>query len=399
MASVLRVGVVGLGVASTQILPFIEKLPFVKVTAAADVRKDAVEGFKSRYQAEGFHSIEDLCRSPNVDVVYICTPNHLHAEHVCLAAENRKHIIVEKPMALSMEECEAMNQAVERHGVKLLCGHTHSFDPPIQKMGEIVQSGELGRLMMIHAWDYTDFMYRPRMPHELDTKRGGGAVFIQGPHHVDIVRQIAGRELRNVRGMTGRWDESRPTEGSYVAYLEFVDGTPATIVYNGYGHFDTAELHYWVGEGGEDRDPETNFKVRKSLKEVADESGLKEAMRFGGAREGQWLGAHGGGKELRQPFFGIVLVSCEKGDIRQSPEGLFIYGNEGKREIITPQGSNPRKAEITELYEAIVNDRPVFHDGRWGQATLEVCLAIYDSARVRREILLSQQTSSRRGAA
>src|SRR5712691_10336209 len=102
MASVLRVGVVGLGVASTQILPFIEKLPFVKVTAAADVRKDAVEGFKSRYQAEGFNSIEDLCRSPNVDVVYICTPNHLHAEHVRLAAENRKHIRRQTPTAHRM---------------------------------------------------------------------------------------------------------------------------------------------------------------------------------------------------------------------------------------------------------------------------------------------------------
>jgi phthalate 4,5-cis-dihydrodiol dehydrogenase len=393
MAAPLRFGIAGLGVASTQILPYLARHPHARVVAAADVRPAALEQFAREFQAETFRSVEDLCRSPNVDAVYVCTPNHLHAEHVILAAEHRKHIIVEKPMALTLAECEAMNAAAERNGVHLLCGHTHSFDPPIRKMREIVRSGALGRLRMLHTWNYTDLMYRPRMPHELDTRRGGGAVFIQGPHQVDIVRLIGGGLVRSVRASTAIWDPARPSEGAYTAYLEFEDGTPATLVYSGYAHFDTAELHYWIGEGGQPRDPATNFQTRARLAQVADEAGLKEAMRYGGARAGEF--AHlPTAAERHQPFFGITLVSCERGDLRQSPDGLYLYGDDGKREIVLPRSGSAREAEIEELYQAVVHDRPVFHDGRWGEATLEVCLAIYESSRERREVFLRHQTPS-----
>jgi phthalate 4,5-cis-dihydrodiol dehydrogenase len=121
-------GMGGLGVASTQILPPVSKLPYVKIAAAADTRRDALEKFRSEYGAEVFTSFEAMCESPNVDFVYIATPNDLHAKHAIAAAERGKHVIVEKPMAMTLEECEAMNAAAEKHGVKLLCGHTHSFD-------------------------------------------------------------------------------------------------------------------------------------------------------------------------------------------------------------------------------------------------------------------------------
>ena len=134
-------------------------------------------------------------------------------------------------MALSIDECEAMNQAAEKNRVNLLCGHTHSFDPPVRKIREIVKSGELGKLCMINAWNYNEFMYRPRMKHELATSRG--VVLNQGPHHVDVVRLIGGGMVRSVRAMTGIWDKAREHEGSYTCYLEFEDGTPSTLVYSG----------------------------------------------------------------------------------------------------------------------------------------------------------------------
>jgi len=383
----------GLGVASTQILPPISALPYVKITAAADTRTDALAKFRDVYQGETFTSVEAMCDSPNVDAIYIATPNHLHAQHVIAAAERGKHAIVEKPMALSIAECDAMNEAAEKHGVKLLCGHTHSFDPPIRKIREIVKSGELGKLCMINTWNYNEFMYRPRMKHELATSRG--VVLNQGPHHVDIVRLIGGGLVRSVRSMTGVWDKARGHEGSYTCYLEFTDGTPATLVYSGYGFFDTAELFDWVGEGGQYRDPKTNLNVRARLREVRsaeEEEQLKEGMRFGGQREGEY--SHVWKGERKQPFFGFTLVSCEKGDLRQTPDGLYIYGESEQREIRLAAGSRGREAEVEELYNAVVNDRPVFHGGRWGAATLEVCLAIIESAEKRQEVLLSHQVPS-----
>lgn len=393
MAPALQFGIVGLGVASTQILPFMARHPHVKIAAACDVnRPHALEKFQREFGGETFGSIEDLCRSKNVDAVYICTANHLHKEHVLIAAEYKKHIIVEKPLALSVEECEAMNQAVEKNGVKLLCGHTHSFDPPIRKMREIVRSGELGRLRQILTFYYNEFMYRPRMPQELDPALGGNVVFNQGPHQVDIVRLIGGGRVRSVRAMTGVWDETRRAEGAWATYLEFEDGTPTLMGYSGYGHFDSAELHFWIGEGGQPRDPETNLKARGKLREVTQqqEAALKESMRYGGEREGEWLrGAKG--ERPHQPFFGFTLVCCEKGDIRQSPNGLYIYGDSGKQEISLPPARTGREAEIDELYQAVVNARPVFHDGRWGEATLEVVLGIMESARERREVFMTHQ--------
>ena len=393
MSEILRLGMAGLGVASTQILPPIAKLPFIKITAAADLRVDAVAKFREQYQAEGYASIEELCASPNVDAVYIATPNSLHAEHAIIAAKNKKHIIVEKPMAMNLAECDAMNEAADRYGVKLLCGHTHSFDPPIRKIREIVKSGELGKLCMIHSWNYNEFMYRPRMKHELAMTRG--VVLNQGPHHVDIVRLIGGGMVRSLRAMTGVWDSARQWEGSYTCYLEFADGTPATLVYSGYGFFDTAELFNWVGEGGQHRAPETNLSVRAKLREVRtaeEEEQLKEGMRFGGNREGEF--SHVWSGERKQPFFGHTVVSCQRGDIRQTPDGLKIYGETAQREIQLPAGSRGREAEVEELYDAVVKGRPVFHGGRWGAATLEVCLAMLESAAQRKEIFLSHQVAS-----
>jgi phthalate 4,5-cis-dihydrodiol dehydrogenase len=386
----LRMGMAGLGVASTQILPPVAKLPYVKIAAASDLRADALAKFRKEYDAEVFTDFAAMCKSPNVDFVYIATPNDLHARHAVTAAEHGKHAIVEKPMAMNLAECEAMNAAAEKNGTKLLCGHTHSFDPPIRKIREIIQSGELGRLRMVHSWNYNEFMYRPRMKHELAMSRG--VVLNQGPHQVDVVRLIGGGMVKSVRATTGIWDPARPHEGSYVCYLEFADGVPATLVYSGYGFFDTAELFWWVGEGGQPREPETNAKVRKKLKGITtaeEEEMLKEQMRYGGRREGEF--SHDWQGERHQPFFGFTLVSCDKGDIRQSADGLIVYGEEGKKEVALPAGKRGREAEVDELYQAIVENRPVFHDGRWGEATLEVCLAILESAKEKREVFLKHQ--------
>jgi phthalate 4,5-cis-dihydrodiol dehydrogenase len=393
VSKMLRLGVAGLGVASTQILPPISGLPVVEITAACDLRIDALQKFRQTYHGETYTSVEELCASPNVDAVYIATPNQLHAQHAITAAEHKKHIIVEKPMALSIADCEAMNEAAEKNGVYLLCGHTHSFDPPVRKMREIVKSGDLGKLCMINSWNYNEFMYRPRMKHELAMSHG--VVLNQGPHHVDIARLIGGGKVRSVRAITGIWDKARGHEGSYTCFLEFEDGTPATLVYSGYGFFDTAELFAWVGEGGQYRDPDTNLKVREKLREVRspeEEEQLKEAMRFGGRREGEFSHVRSG--QRKQPFFGFTVVSCERGDLRQTPDGLMIYGESEKQEIPLPAGSRGREAEIEELYDAVMNGRRIFHDGRWGEATLEVCLAILDSSRQRKEILLSHQVPS-----
>lgn len=380
---VLNLGLIGVGVGASQLLPAMTSSPHYKLTAVADVREDALQAFAAEYGGETFGSAEAMCDSSSVDVVWVATPNHLHAEHVIAAAERGKHVIVSKPIAITLDECAAMNEAAERNGVKFLAGHTQSMAPSIRKMAELAHGGELGRLGMVQTWNYTDWIYRPRMPYELDTSKGGGPVFRQASHQVDMVRLICGGLVRSVRAHTVMLDEARPVPGAYTAYLEFEDGTPATIVYSGYGFFSSAELNAGRSEGGGRRGPTPRMSAALTPEE---EQAMKESMRYTSA------GRRSGG-ERSLGFFGITLVTCERGDIRESPEGVWVYGHDDRREI--PVGNELRgEAELEEMYQGVVNGKPISHDGRWGEATLEVCMAIAESGIRRKEIMMTRQVAS-----
>jgi phthalate 4,5-cis-dihydrodiol dehydrogenase len=92
-----------------------------------------------------------------------------------------------------------------------------------------------------------------------------------------------------------------------------------------------------------------------------------------------------------QPFFGLTLVSCERGDIRQSPTGLLVYDGTRPTEIDLSRSGTPRDAVLQEFHNAITTTGRTIHVGRWGLATLEVCLAAVESARTHREVRLSEQ--------
>ncbi len=227
---VLRLGVIGLGGASKQMMPSLASHPHVRITAAADLRKEAREAFAAEFNARPFASGEELCASDEVDAVYIATPHQWHKENAVVAARHGKHMIVEKPMALSLAECDEMIEAANRHGVYMVIGHTHSFDPPILKMREIIRSGRIGQLAMINSMSYSNYLYRPRRPEELNTDLGGGIVYNQIPHQVDVVRWLAGGLVKSVRSMTWALDPQRPTEGSHASFLQFESGAVAVVV-------------------------------------------------------------------------------------------------------------------------------------------------------------------------
>jgi phthalate 4,5-cis-dihydrodiol dehydrogenase len=101
-----------------------------------------------------------------------------------------------------------------------------------------------------------------------------------------------------------------------------------------------------------------------------------------------------GAASAKQPFFGHTLVSCQKGDIRQTPDGLKIYGETEHREINLPRAAAAARRKSKNLYDAVVKGGRWFTAGRWGAATLEVCLAMLESAKQRQEIFLSHQVPS-----
>jgi phthalate 4,5-cis-dihydrodiol dehydrogenase len=201
----MQVGVAGLGAGAVQVIRAMANAPYIQLMAAADVRPEARAAFTSRFQGRTYALVEELCRDPEVEVVWISTPNQFHCEHTIIAANHGKHVVVEKPMALTLEEAQRMTQAAEQNGVQLLCGHTASLMAANQAMRRLITSGEIGDVKAINVWSYTDWMFRPRMPQELDIRTGGGVVYRQGPHQVDTVRLMGGGRVRSVRAMTGQW--------------------------------------------------------------------------------------------------------------------------------------------------------------------------------------------------
>ena len=390
-ASKLRLGVAGLGRAFQLMLPTLIKHPNIELVASADPRADARERFAAEFGAKAHVSIEALCRDPVVDAIYIATPHQFHAENVAVAAKHGKHVLVEKPMALSLDECRAMIEATKRARVRLVVGHSHSFDAPIRRAREIIASGAVGRLRMISALNFTDFLYRPRRPEELSTKAGGGVLYNQAPHHVEIIRLLGGGKLRSVRALTGAWDDKRPTEGAYSALLSFEDGAFATITYSGYAHFDSDELDNWIAESGYAKDPKAYGATRRLLARAGaatEEIALKNARNYGGSDSAR--AALPDGPRLHQ-HFGFLIASCDKADIRPTADGVTLYQDDVRSFEAVPVSSVPRTEVIDEFYDAVVHRKPPLHGGAWSLATMEVCLAMLQSAREGREVILRHQ--------
>src|ERR1700722_15601111 len=119
---VLRVGLAGLGRVSQQIIRGFAGVEGVALAAAADLRPEARDRFAAAHGLPVFATVEAMCESPLVDAIWVGTPNPLHCAHAVAAAENGKHVICEKPMAVTLEQCDMMIEAARRSGVMLLQG-------------------------------------------------------------------------------------------------------------------------------------------------------------------------------------------------------------------------------------------------------------------------------------
>ncbi|NIO06580.1 MAG: Gfo/Idh/MocA family oxidoreductase [Deltaproteobacteria bacterium] len=388
---VLGIGVIGLGGAAVAMIPKFAKNPRTRIAGAADIDQEILEKFRVDFpDAETYQNAAGLCESAKVDLVYIATPNRFHAEHVQMALENKKHVLIEKPMTIDIAGSKELIAAARRNNVLLGVNVKHSFEPRVLRLRQMVRSGELGKLRMIHSWRYVDWLYRPRTPEELTPEPGGGILWRQGPHQIDIIRTIAGGMVQSLRGKVDTWDPKRRVPGAYAAYLDFEDGALATAVTSGYDHFDSAEL---VREGS-GSDPESHARARRELRHALDpgwEADAAREERYGGKRKSVQ-------PKSSQPSLGWIMggptiASFDQGDVRFMPHGLTVYNDEKIEDIkLGVKGEDGRDGRINSYCDAVVHGRPLPADGAWGMATLEVLLAIEQSSRERKDVTLENQT-------
>lgn len=390
----LRIGVAGLGRAFSITLPALRDHPRIEVVAGADPRPEAREQFGREFQARVYESVQQMCADAGVEAVYVATPHQCHLSDTLVAAAHGRHVLVEKPMALSLEDCGRMVDACREAGVVLMVGHSHSYDAPIARARAMIESGAFGALRMITALNFTDFLYRPRRPEELDTAQGGGAIYNQAPHQVDIVRLLGGGRVSSATASTGIWDGTRPTEGAYQALLRFESGATASLIYSGHAHFDSDELCDWIGESGEPKDPARYGTARRLLAGLAQpeaETAAKAQRNYGGA---QFVGAAAGPRHHQH--FGLVIASCERADLRPTAKGVHVYADTERCFEAVAVPDVFRAEVMDELAAAVIDGEPALHDGAWGLATMEVCLGLLRSAKEGQEITMLHQTGTAR---
>lgn len=396
---ILGLGILGLGGAAVNMLPAFRRSAFLKLVAAADIDSEIRSRFvKDHEGTTAYDSAERLCDDPSVELIYIGTPNRLHFAHAMAALERGKHVLIEKPMAVTLEEADRMIAAAERHRVLLAVNVKHSFEPRIRRIREFVLSGELGRLMMIHSWRFTDWLYRPRTPEEITPGFGNGILWRQGPHQFDIIRTIGGGLVRSLRGATQVFDPARRVAGAFTAFLEFENGCCATVVHSGYDHFSSRTMVFGFDGANPLSDANSYARARRKLLDQPDsaawEASAAAAERYGGGGRN----AASGDKSARQPngwiMGGPLVASFERGDVRLSPNGLIADGDTRQWEIALDPGWDGRDGRLRNLYEAIVDGRPLMADGRWGKATQEVLIAVEKSSEKRAEVMLSHQAAA-----
>ena len=228
----IRFGLVGCGFISLNHGWAISTLENAELVAVADINPEASRQVAERFGASWYTKYGDLLEREDIDAIAIATPSGLHAEQTIAAAEARKHVIVEKPMSISLKEANQMIRICKENGVKLGCIFQQRFLRPSQQIKRAAEEGRFGRLFC--GGTYVKWYRLQKYYHASGGWRGtwrydgGGALINQSIHTIDLLQWIMG-PVKKVFGRTATVSHKIETEDVGVASLEFENGAFGTI--------------------------------------------------------------------------------------------------------------------------------------------------------------------------
>jgi len=210
-----------------------------ELVAVCDNVSEKADEFAKKYNTKAYHSVEDLFANEKyLDVVSVCSPNGLHAEHSIRALNAGFHVLCEKPMAISVNDCGEMIKAAERANKRLFAIKQNRFNPPVEAVKRAIDEGRLGKIYSIQLscfWNRNNDYYANswKGTKELD----GGTLFTQFSHFIDLLYWIIG-DVRKVKAFTGNFGHKGiiEFEDTGVVILEFHNGAIGTINYTVNSH-------------------------------------------------------------------------------------------------------------------------------------------------------------------
>jgi myo-inositol 2-dehydrogenase/D-chiro-inositol 1-dehydrogenase len=225
MNSALRIGVIGCGLRAAVYCDGVDRVPAVQLRAYADVNQASADRFLARYGG-GYatNDPERVLADPDIDAVFICTWHDTHTALAVSAAAHGKHILIEKPMALTIGECWTIEEAVRRSGVTLTVGLKMRFMPIVRRAKQIA-----GQPLMMVAQMMNDRI--PDGAWSLQPGVGGGSVLGAGCHLADLLCYLAGSDPVEVHGMGGAITHPNPEiVDCAIATVKFANGAIASLI-------------------------------------------------------------------------------------------------------------------------------------------------------------------------
>jgi predicted dehydrogenase len=229
----VRWGLIGCGdIARRRVAPALRDLAVCELVAVSRAKAERASAFAEEFGARKWYGDwRELVADAEVDAVYVATPVHLHAQQTVAAAEAGKHVLCEKPMALTVEECERMTAAAAANGVRLGVAYYRHFYPAVERIKAIVSSGEIGKPVVAQVNAFERFDPAPSNPRGWLLKRelsGGGPMFDFGCHRVEVLINLFG-VVKEVKALDGNVVFGREVEDTAVALLRFEGGTQGII--------------------------------------------------------------------------------------------------------------------------------------------------------------------------
>ena len=229
----LRWGVIGCGdIATRRVIPALQELPNCELQAVARANKDLVEDYAKEVGADRWYlHWRNLVRSESIDAVYIATPVCAHEEQAIAAAEEGKHVLCEKPMAMNSDACERMIQACRKYNVLLGVAYYRHFYPVIRRVKEIIASGEIGKVVLAQIDVFEWFDRKPGEPRYWlleKEKAGGGPMMDIGCHRIEVLQNLFGR-VKDVQASSYNLHFDREVDDTAYVSMLFESRTHAIV--------------------------------------------------------------------------------------------------------------------------------------------------------------------------
>lgn len=354
----VRTALIGCGKVGGLHAAALAALPESSFVAVCDSSIERAEQFAARFGARAFQEVGVMVRESGAEAVFICTPHPLHAEPAVLAAQAGVHVMVEKPMAASLSDCDAMLNAAAKSGVLLSVMSQRRFYEPVQRMKSAIDAGKIGQPVL---GVFLMFSWRDQAYYQSDPWRGkwetegGGVLVNQSPHQLDLLRWFMG----NVAEISGRWANlNHPyieVEDTAVATLRFQSGGLGSIVTSlsqKPGLFTKVHVH---GSNGASVGVETD----RGATFIAGVSTIAEP-----------------------PLNDVWTIPGEEQLLSQ-----FQEEDRTRFRAIDPV-AHYHSLQIRDFLDAIRAGRPPLVTGKDGRAVVEMFSAIYQSDRESRPIIL-----------